>query len=114
MKKIYLTLICIGFLCLCSPLAVQAQLDDSHKPTEQAQSIEGLRVYPNPVLGDKLYITSTSGKSKIVTIFNVLGEKMLYEVMTTNELDISRLSPGVYVIRIKENEKTASRKLVLK
>ena len=114
MKKIYFTLIYIAFFCLCSTSTVQAQLSNSQKRTEQVQPIDGLRVYPNPVLGNKLYITSKSGKSKIVTIFNVLGEKVLFEVMTTNELDISTLSPGIYVVQVKEKEKTALRKLVVK
>lgn len=114
MKKIYLTLIFIGVFCLCRPTAVKAQLSDSQNQTEQLQSIEGLRIYPNPVLGNKLYVTSKSGKSKIVTIVNVLGKKVMYEVMTTNELDISRLSPGVYIIQVKQDQKTASRKLVVK
>ena len=51
---------------------------------------------------------------KDITIFDVLGKKVLQAVVTSKELSISSLSPGVYIIKIREGEATATRKLIVK
>jgi hypothetical protein len=76
--------------------------------------IEGLNFYPNPVSNGKIYITSKSSLEKEVTIFDVLGKKVIQTVINSKELNISSLSPGVYIIKIKEDEATATRKLIVK
>lgn len=80
----------------------------------QPAAIEGLSFYPNPVSNGKIYITSKSTLDKEVTIFDVLGKKVLQATITTKELNISTLSPGVYIIKIKEGDATATRKLIVK
>ena len=86
------------------------------KPTVKAQetSIEGLNFYPNPVSNGKIFITSKSSLDKEITIFDVLGKKVLQKTLNTSELNIANLSPGVYIIKIKENDATATRKLIIK
>ena len=108
MKKIYLLL-----LIVLISYTTSSQNSLNSTPEDQIIHIDQLSIFPNPVQGDKLYITSKLGKSKIVTIFNVLGARVLFEVMTTNELNISSLNPGIYVIKVKEDKKEASRKLVI-
>ena len=76
--------------------------------------IEGLSFYPNPVSNGKIYITSKSTLDKEITIFDVLGKKVLQTVLNSKELNISNLSPGVYIIKIKEDDATATRKLIIK
>jgi len=78
------------------------------------QSIDGLNFYPNPVSSGKIYITSKSLADKEVAIFDVLGKKVLQAVLNSKELNISTLSPGVYIIKIREGEATATRKLIVK
>ena len=78
------------------------------------QAIDGLSFYPNPVSNGKIYITSKSSLEKDILIFDVLGKKVLQITLTTKELNISNLSPGVYIIKIKEGEATATRKLIVK
>ena len=77
-------------------------------------AIEGLNFYPNPVNNGKIYVTSKSGLDKEVNIFDVLGKLVLQTTMTTKELNISSLSPGVYIIKFKEGEATTTRKLIVK
>ncbi len=81
---------------------------------EGRQAIDGLNLYPNPVSNGKIYITSKSLADKEVTIFDVLGKKVLQAVSNAKELNISSLSPGVYIIKIREGEATATRKLIVK
>ena len=88
------------------PVSVSAQ--------EGKQAIEGLNFYPNPVSSGKIFITSKSLADKEVAIFDVLGKKVLQAVLNSKELNISTLSPGVYIIKIREGEATATRKLIVK
>jgi len=76
--------------------------------------IEGLNFYPNPVSNGKIYITSKTAMEKEVLIFDVLGKKVLQATINSKELNISTLSPGVYIIKIKEGDATATRKLIVK
>lgn len=80
----------------------------------QDQPIEGLNFYPNPVSNGKIYISSKSAMDKDITIFDVLGKKVLQATVTAKELSIATLSPGVYIIKIREGEATATRKLIVK
>jgi hypothetical protein len=44
----------------------------------------------------------------------VLGKKVFQATINSKELNISSISPGVYIIKIKEGEATATRKLIIK
>ncbi|WP_298548642.1 T9SS type A sorting domain-containing protein [uncultured Aquimarina sp.] len=107
MKKIYLLLIFIGVFSLSFSTGVQAQ--SSFNTTDQKEEIQ---IFPNPVSGDILNVTSKSGKSITCRVFNVLGKTVLYKVITTEKLNISALSPGVYVLRMKIGNITQVQKLV--
>jgi hypothetical protein len=80
----------------------------------QQAVIDGLSFYPNPVSTGKIYITSRSSMDKDVMIFDVLGKKVLQATISSKELNIATLSPGVYIIKIREGEATATRKLIVK
>jgi len=107
MKKNYLYIIVL-FFSLFS-LTVVAQ-----ENKQQPSVIDGLSFYPNPVSNGKIYITSKSSLDKDVTIFDVLGKKVFQATLNAKELNISSLSPGVYIIKIREGEATATRKLIVK
>ena len=103
----------IALLLLClNSVGVSAQ--ENKVVRNQDTSIEGLNFYPNPVSNGKIYITSKLSLDKEITIFDVLGKKVLQTLLNSKELNISALSPGVYIIKIKEGESTATRKLIVK
>lgn len=77
-------------------------------------SISGLRVYPNPVVDGNLFITSDSNETKSVVVFDVLGKQVLKTVVTNQPINISGLNSGVYIVKITEDGKTATRKLVIR
>lgn len=87
--------------------------DNKQPKTQQDTSIEGLNLYPNPVSIGKVYITTTKDLEKDIIIFDVLGKKVLQTRINTKELNISNLSPGVYIIKITEEGSTSSRKLIV-
>jgi len=76
-------------------------------------SIEGLKVYPNPVTNGTLYINTTANASKEVAIYDVLG-KQVVKTTTENAVNVSKLNAGVYIVKVTEEGKTATRKLVIK
>ena len=76
--------------------------------------IAGFKLYPNPVLADVVYVTTEKNNIKEVRIYDVFGELVHTDRLTTKAMDISRLAPGVYVVQVTENEKSITRKLVVK
>jgi len=80
----------------------------------QDNSIEGLSFYPNPVTNGKVYISSKLNADKQIAIFDVLGKKVLQTLITSKELNVASLSPGVYIIKIEEGDATATRKLIVR
>ncbi len=104
MKKNYIYIILL-FACLFTGFA-SAQ--------ESKQTIDGLAVFPNPVSNGKIFVTSKSGENKDIFIYDVLGKLILQMSMSTKELNISTLSSGVYIIKVRENEATATRKLIVR
>jgi len=71
-------------------------------------------LYPNPVVNGKVYISTKEDLEKEITIFDVLGKKVLQTQLSSRELNVSSLSPGVYIIKINENQATATRKLIIR
>jgi hypothetical protein len=111
MKKIYFYTLLL-FFCL-STFSVAAQ-ETKQQPKVQDNTIEGLNFYPNPVTNGKIYISSKSNDDKQITIFDVLGKKVLQTTLTSKELNVATLSPGVYFIKIEEGESSATRKLIIR
>lgn len=78
------------------------------------EPIEGLNIYPNPAKADRIYITTAKpSMSKEVEIYDMLNKKIMQVTLNGKELNISSLTRGVYLIKIKEGDATAIRKLVV-
>ncbi|ESU26851.1 hypothetical protein FSS13T_10210 [Flavobacterium saliperosum S13] len=113
MKKNYIYIILIA-LSLFS-LTVSAQEGKSATVGRtQESTIEGLSIYPNPTNGDKIYIVSKLALEKEIEIFDVLGKRILQTTISSKELNIGNLNAGVYIIKIREGEASATRKLIVK
>jgi len=76
-------------------------------------AIAGLKVYPNPVTNGKFFISTDANTEKSVVIFDVLG-KQVVNTTATESVNVSNLKGGVYIVKITEEGKTATRKLVIK
>lgn len=77
-------------------------------------SISGLKIYPNPISNGRLYISSVLNAEKNITIYDVVGKLVLSTTIESDMVNVSHLKDGVYIIRIIEDGKTASRKIVIK
>lgn len=112
MKHIYLFIILTAFVLFTSSCFAQ----EAGKPAVDSQRIEGLSVYPNPVLHNTstIFITSKKDALKKVSIYNVLGKQISRTVATRKELNIAALNSGVYILKITEGNVSETRKLVIK
>jgi len=81
---------------------------------EKDQETSNFTLYPNPAIDGIVYINTLNNKSKDITVYDVFGKIVLQDRISTNMLNIGRLSPGVYVIQVIENSRTMTRKLVVK
>ena len=78
------------------------------------EPIEGLSIYPNPAKADRIYITTAKpAMSRDVEIFDIFGKRIMQATLNGKELNISNLTRGVYIIKIKEGDASATRKLVI-
>jgi hypothetical protein len=77
-------------------------------------SITGLKIYPNPVSNGKLFIETATNSERTVAIFDILGKQVVNTTSSQNEINVSKLNAGVYIVKITEEGKTATRKLVIK
>lgn len=76
--------------------------------------IDGFSLYPNPVTNGKLMINTINNGTKEIQIFNILGKSVISTNLKGKELNVSKLHAGMYILKIQENGKTATRKLVIK
>lgn len=77
-------------------------------------NINGLSVYPNPVSTGTLYITSDNSVEKAVAIFDILGKQVVNTTTINGSVNVANLTAGVYIVKVTEEGKTATRKLVVK
>jgi hypothetical protein len=75
---------------------------------------EGLSFYPNPVNNGKIYLTSKTSLDKEIIIFDVLGKKVFQNTVSSKEISLANLMPGVYIIKLREGDLTTTRKLIIK
>lgn len=77
-------------------------------------SISGLNIYPNPVTNGTLYINTDANAERTVSVFDVLGKQVLNVKTSNNAINVATLNTGVYIVKITEEGKTATRKLVIR
>lgn len=76
--------------------------------------IDGFKLYPNPVTSGKVYISTTMNAPKHIFIYDVFGTQILKSTILGKELNLGNLDAGVYVLRVLEKNKVATRKLIVK
>ncbi len=88
---------------LCSSLSVSQN------------TLETVTLYPNPT-NSKVFFDNTNDGYKEVTIYNYLGQnvaKTSFTTITNNqEIDMSNLATGVYVLKFTDGDKSKSVKVI--
>ncbi len=76
--------------------------------------IDNFAMYPNPVSNGLLYMSSSVNLNKNVEIYALTGQRVFSKNVQAQEpLNISNLNRGIYLVRIEEEGKIATRKLVV-
>ncbi|RBA29920.1 T9SS type A sorting domain-containing protein [Flavobacterium tibetense] len=101
------------FVSLFSLEAISQEQKPISANKNQEPAIDGLAIYPNPTNSGKIYITSKAALDKKIEIFDVLGKKVFETTSASKEINVSSLTAGVYIIKVKEGEATATRKLIV-
>jgi len=70
-------------------------------------------IYPNPT-HNSITIEQPFSKNTMISIFNIMGELVLQKKMesTAQQIDISGIPNGSYIIQVKSNDKTEFGKIV--
>jgi hypothetical protein len=79
-------------------------------------AIAGFSTYPNPITKNTFTITSASSVAKTVTVFNLLGKKVLATSFsgTKSDINVAGITAGIYILKVTEAGKTATKKLVIR
>lgn len=102
MRQIYFIL-CFLFISFSYGQSIQSNGD-----------IANFTMYPNPVTTGKVYISTANNDAKEILIYDVLGTLVLKTTIFGKELHVGDLDAGVYVLRVFEKGKVATRKLIIK
>jgi len=80
---------------------------------ETDNNASNIAVYPNPA-ADRVFINIKEKQDMIVQIYNVVGECVLQRELNngSNEIEISSLSKGIYVIQLTGADGTIQQKLI--
>ena len=76
--------------------------------------IDGLKVYPNPVSNGVLHVESNLNSERTISLFDVLGKQVISTTTSNTTINIANLNSGIYIVKITEGGKTATKKLVVK
>jgi hypothetical protein len=77
-------------------------------------SLSNVAIYPNPTSGNSLTIDVLEDVT--ISVFDILGKQVLRSQVSRadNQLDISRLNSGMYLIRLETKNGSATKKFIKK
>ncbi len=111
---LYIFILSLCFFAL-TPNIGYAQIGSPSVTSKSTENVEGLVLYPNPVTDGRIYIESRANTTKEISLYNVVGKKVFATTLTSKELVLPyNVSPGVYIINIKEKEAISTRKIIVK
>lgn len=85
------------------------------KDIDQIKSSDQLIVYPNPTEGI-LNLKLESNMQSEIRLFNILGQQLLESIFegTEKQLDLRSFTQGIYLLQVKTDGKTTSKKIILR
>ena len=75
--------------------------------------IETFNIYPNPTSLGYVSIDSRNNSKIEVTVFDILGKRVLKNTVKNNTLDVSHLKTGMYIMRMSQDGASVTKKLVI-
>lgn len=91
-------------------------IDDVYLKTISVPITDGnVRLYPNPVKGDLLYVKTAELEDKDIayySISNLMGQQFASGIVTDAPIDTSNLSSGYYLLTVQCQDRTVSKRFV--
>ncbi|PTX62846.1 putative secreted protein (Por secretion system target) [Kordia periserrulae] len=74
---------------------------------------ENFQVYPNPTNGGFIYInTKNNVEVSAVTIFDIAGRQVISQNNVSNQINVSGLQQGMYLLQLQIGNQTVTKKLI--
>jgi len=75
-------------------------------------ALSTFKMYPNPTNGNRIYFQTKSDAT--ISVYNILGKLILKTKIsqTNNEIDISKLARGIYLVRVTIDNQFITKKLL--
>ena len=73
-----------------------------------------VNVYPNPTNTGFVTISSQNGGSLEAKVFDILGKQVLEGKVENNQLNVSGLNAGMYMVKLTQNNASIIKKLIIK
>lgn len=83
-------------------------------PAKEESNSTSFKLYPNPTFDGAVHIITKENATKEIMVYDIFGAIVLQDRITTTLLNVSKLTPGVYVLQVTEKQRTMTRKLVVK
>jgi hypothetical protein len=80
---------------------------------EEAQVVNQISVFPNPVESELHVIFPSSENQVRVVIYNILGKKVMEKSLdSSSTLDVSIMAKGVYLLNIETQNGSITKKII--
>ena len=77
------------------------------------QSLD-MNIYPNPVNGNFVTIQTPINGVKYVEVFDITGKRLINTSLSTDSLEVSSLSAGMYLIKVTVEGQSKTSKLIVR
>ena len=101
-------------LCQCDPSNEIFVIELMSNLGVKENDLSNFSIYPNPTNTGSITIKTTVPGEKQVAIVDVLGKTVMSATTLNDQVDISKLSSGVYLVRVSKDKIVATKKLVIK
>lgn len=71
-------------------------------------------MYPNPTSTGFVTITSATNDAISVAVYDILGKQVMNSNVNNDQLNVSSLNTGIYILKISQNGNSITKKLVVK
>ncbi|MAP05957.1 MAG: hypothetical protein CMP79_04895 [Formosa sp.] len=75
--------------------------------------INMFKVYPNPTNTGFVNIKSNQMGAVQAQVFDMLGKQMIDTIVVNERLEVSSLNAGIYIVKLTQNDRTTTKKLIL-
>lgn len=97
----------------CNSILEVEEVCESIDIQENMQIIE-VSIHPNPATKE-IFVTTNNGNTiKEINIYNQVGQWLIHENQSTNRIDVSSLTQGLYVIEVFTTESRIREKLIIR